>query len=304
MNWSAIAFDWNQVRAFLATAEEGSLSAAARALGLAQPTLGRQVSGLENALGVILFERRGRSLTLTASGLDLLEHVRAMGDAATRISLTASGHSQTIAGKVRISASDVVSGHLLPPVLDTLRRTAPGIEIEIVATNAISDLRRREADIAIRHTRPDQPELIARLLRESWWAIYAAKRYVDAHGQPRTPEDLRGATFIGFDADHSRLVAGLRELGLPVSRDNIRLSSEIGIVAWEMVRRGLGVGVMMHEVAELDPQIIRILPDLPKLPVPIWLTTHRELHTSRRIRLVFDHLAAAFTQTNTDGGAV
>jgi len=295
MNWSSVTFDWNQVRAFLATVELGSLSAAARALGLAQPTLGRQVSGLEEALGTVLFERRGRTLVLTASGRDLLDHVRAMGDAATRISLTASGHSQTIAGQVRISASDVVAAHLLPPILDSLRSDAPGLEIDIVATNAISDLRRREADIAIRHARPDQPDLIARLLRDSWAGLYASRRYIERHGNPTRPQDLNDAAFVGFDADHSRLLAGLNELGLSLSRSNIKLASQSGVVAWEMVRQGLGIGVMMHDIADPCPEIIRLLPDLPVIPVPIWLTTHRELHTSRRIRLVFDHLAAALS---------
>ncbi|UXX83325.1 LysR family transcriptional regulator [Roseovarius pelagicus] len=293
MNWKAITFDWNQVRAFLATVELGSLSAAARALGLAQPTLGRQVSGLEDALGIVLFERRGKSLMLTASGLDLLEHVRAMGEAATRISLTASGHSQTIEGKVRISASDVVAAHMLAPILDTLRIDAPGIEVDIVATNAISDLRRREADIAIRHARPDQPDLIARLLRDSWAGLYASRPYIERFGIPARLEDLNDAAFIGFDADHTRLLSGLNALGLSLTENNIKLASQSGVVAWEMVRQGLGIGVMMHDVADRCPEMIRVLPDLPVIPVPIWLTTHRELHTSRRIRMVFDHLAAA-----------
>ena len=99
MDWRSVKFDWNRARAFLVTAEEGSLSAAARALGMAQPTLGRQVSALESELGVILFERAGRGLALTQSGLELVEHVRAMGDAATRVSLTASGQSQSIEGR-------------------------------------------------------------------------------------------------------------------------------------------------------------------------------------------------------------
>ena len=108
MEWQSVAFDWNQVRAFLVTAEEGSFSAAARALGLTQPTLGRQVAALEDYLGVTLFERLGRSLSLTQSGLELLDHVRAMGDAASRISLTASGQSQRIEGQVCITATDVL----------------------------------------------------------------------------------------------------------------------------------------------------------------------------------------------------
>ena len=162
MNWKSMKFDWNRARAFLVTAEEGSLSAAARALEMTQPTLGRQVSALEQELGVALFERAGRGLVLTPSGLELVDHVRAMGEAANRVSLTASGQSQTIEGSICITASEIHAAYLLPPIIAKLRRAQPGIKVEIIASNAASDLRRREADIAIRSFRPTQPELIAK----------------------------------------------------------------------------------------------------------------------------------------------
>ncbi len=213
MDWNSITFDWNQVRAFLVTAEEGSFSAASRALGLTQPTLGRQVATLEDRLGITLFERLGRSLSLTQSGLELLEHVRAMGEAASRVSLTASGQSQSIEGRVCITATDVMSMYLLPDALKRLREMAPAIEIEIVASNDVRDLRRREADIAIRHGRPEQPDLIARLLRETSIHLYASTDYLDQHGRPSSPDDLSEAVFIGFDQS-DRLPARLNEIGL------------------------------------------------------------------------------------------
>ncbi len=199
MDWRTVKFDWNRARAFLVTAEEGSLSAAARALGMAQPTLGRQVTALEQELGVALFERVGRGLALTPSGLELVEHVRAMGDAASRIALYASGQSQRIEGHVCITATDVVSLHLLPPALKRLRDMAPGIEVEVVASNEVRDLRRREADIAIRHARPEQPDLIAKLLRELSIRLYASTDYLDRLGRPGSLGDLAEAEFIGFD---------------------------------------------------------------------------------------------------------
>jgi DNA-binding transcriptional LysR family regulator len=290
MNWQAISFDWNQIRGFLATAEEGSFSAAARALGLTQPTLGRQVAALEDHLGVTLFERVGKSLSLTQSGLELLDHVRAMGEAASRVSLTASGQSQKIEGQVCITATDILAMYLLPEVLKKLRRVAPGIEIEIVASNDVRDLRRREADIAIRHGRPDQPDLVAKLVRETTIHLYASSKYLDRSGRPASPQDLSGAVFVGFDQS-DRLTDRLNEIGLPLTRGNFKLISQSGAVAWEMVRQGLGIGVMVKEIADLTPGVECVLPDLPPIPVPIWLATHRELHTSRRIRLVFDVLA-------------
>lgn len=167
MDWKSVKFDWNRARAFLVTAEEGSFSAAARALDITQPTLGRQVAALEQQLGVILFERIGRRLALTPNGIDLLEHVQAMGQAAAHVSLTASGQSQLIEGNVCISASEIHASYLLPPIISKLHRTQPGITIEIVSSNAASDLQRREADIAIRSFRPTQPELISKKIKMS-----------------------------------------------------------------------------------------------------------------------------------------
>ena len=290
MDWHSVTFDWNQVRAFLVTAEEGSFSAASRALGLTQPTLGRQVAALEERLGVTLFERLGRSLSLTQSGLELLEHVRVMGDAAGRIALTATGQSRRIEGHVCITAPDMVSMHLLPPALIRLRNMAPGIEVEVVASNEVRDLRRREADIAIRHARPEQPDLIAKLLRELSIRLYASTDYLDHLGRPSSLGDLAEAVFIGFDRS-GRLLTRLKQMGLPLEKDNFRLTSESGAVAWEMVKIGLGIGLMAEGVADQTPGVECVLPDLDPIPVPVWLVTHRELHTSRRIRLVFDVLA-------------
>ena len=149
MDWQAVAFDWNRARAFLVTAEEGSFSAAARALGMSQPTVGRQVAALEQELEVTLFERVGAGLELTAAGLDLLEHVRVMGKAASLMALAATGRAETIEGTVCISASEINAVYILPPIIERIRRTHPAVEIEIVASNNASDLRRREERIEV-----------------------------------------------------------------------------------------------------------------------------------------------------------
>jgi len=295
MNTPATSFDWNQVRAFLATAENGSLSAAARALGLTQPTLGRQVSALEHSLGVVLFERVGRGLELTPTGRDLLQHVRAMGEAAARVSLTATGQSQTIEGQVCITASDATSAYLLPPLLAELRDIAPGVTIDIVATNDIRDLQRREADIAIRHTRPEQPELIAKLLRQSHAYFYASDSYVRANGTPKDLTELPQHQLIGFQPI-AQFISHLSHFGLPLAENDFRLVTESGVVGWELVKQGLGIGAMSAEVAELTPNVQIAMPWLAPIPVPTWLTAHRELMTSRRIRLVYDFLAEALSR--------
>ncbi|MEP2704466.1 MAG: LysR family transcriptional regulator [Roseibium sp.] len=290
MNWQNITFDWNQARAFLVTAEEGSLSAAARALGLTQPTLSRQVAALEETLGVTLFERVSKSLTLTEAGTELAEHVRAMGDAASRVSLSASGQSQQIEGMVTISATDIMACYILPDIIRDLREKAPGIDIRILCTNSLSDLRRREADIAIRHVVPDHPDLYARKIREAPAQVYAARSYLAQYVGPLKPENAKDLDFLGFD-NTEELVKHLRAIGLPVSEANVKISSPTGIVTWEYARQGLGLCVMADEVAEQCPEVAPAFEGLESMAFPIWLVTHSELHTSRRIRTVFDHLA-------------
>lgn len=294
MNWEAVDFDWNQARAFLVTALEGSLSAASRKLRQTQPTLSRQVAALEQRLGVTLFERVGKKLVLTETGSDLLEHVRTMGEAAGSVALAATGRAQALVGQVRISAGEIVAAYLLPPIIERIRAEHPEIDVHVVASNRLSDLLRREADIAIRNVRPDQPDLVARKVRDSSAHLYASKRYLDRRGRPRG-RDLSELEFVGAD-DNARFVEILRQHGARVSLTNFKWTTDSHLVGWQMVCHGLGVGGMLREVAEATAGIEPVLPELT-IPVPYWLCTHRELFTSRRIRLTFDWLAEALAQT-------
>jgi len=291
MEWNGVKFDWNHAKAFLITAEEGSLSAAARVLGAAQPTLGRQVSAFEEELGIVLFQRVGRGLALTEAGLELLDHVRAMGDAANRVSLTALGQSQSIEGIVRISASEVYAAYLLPPIIARLRREQPGIEVEIVASHSTSDLRRREADIAIRNFRPTEPDLIARKIRDVPAQLYATPEYLDRIGNPKLPFDLRNAEFINITSGDA-FMHGLNRMGLDLTKANFPIMTENYLVMWEYVKRGLGIGVLDAHIGDAEPAVMHVLPDLEPLMFPIWLVAHREISTSLRIRTVFDLLVS------------
>lgn len=291
--------DWNQLRAFLETAETGSLSAAARKLGLTQPTLSRQVAAVEQRLGVTLFERVGKRLALTPTGLDLLEHARAMGAAADALGLSATGRSQAVEGVVSVSASDAVAAHLLPPLVRQLREQEPGIAIEVISSNALSDLLRREADIAVRHVKPEQPDLIARLIREASANFYASEDWVKVHGHPRSAEDAATLSFVGADRS-GQYLAYLRQHGLAVTEASFSCYAEHSVAHWALVRQGLGIGAMMDEIAHETRGIRRVLDDVPPVRFPIWLVTHRELRTSRRIRVVFEALARGLAPT-TDG---
>ena len=282
--------DWNQLKAFLQTAETGSLSAAARKLGLTQPTLSRQVAAIERQMGVTLFERVGKAMVLTPTGLDLLEHARAMGTAAEALGLAASGRSQAVGGVVTVSATDAIAAYLLPPILQRLHAQEPSIAIEVIASNALSDLLRREADIAIRHVQPEQPDLIARLVRQAQAGFYASEAWVRAHGHPRTAEDATRAIFVGSDRN-GRYLAYLRHHGLHLSESQFSCYADQTALQWELVRQGMGIGATMDEIARQTPGMVRVLDDVPPLRFPIWLVSHRELRTARRIRVVFEALA-------------
>ncbi|MEX2498629.1 MAG: LysR family transcriptional regulator [Wenzhouxiangellaceae bacterium] len=292
MDWKPVKFDWNRMRAFLVTAEEGSLSAAARALNSSQPTLGRQVSALEDELGLALFERIGTKLTLTPGGLELIQHARAMCDAAASASLTASGQSQSIEGTVCISVGEIFAGHALPPIIEKLRMQQPGIEIEIVASNHSSDLRRREADIAFRALKPTQPDLIARKVCDLASRFYASSRYLEKIGYPQTKDDLSRADFIDFD-DTGVYRKYLNDLGFNLTPRNFPIRAESHLLQWELAKSGVGIVTTLEMIGDADPAMKRVLSDF-MLVHSMWLVAHRDLKTSRRIRMVFDFLYREF----------
>ena len=288
------AFDWTHLRAFLATAETGSLSAAARQLGLTQPTVGRQVAALEEDLKLALFERTARSMTLTDAGRDLLREARAMGDIAARITVMAHGRTQALDGTIRITASDMMSAYVLPDILVKLRGLAPRLRVDIVAANDIRDILKREADIAIRHVRPTDPDLIARKIGDSSAHLYASKSYVAARGQPVSVDDLKAHDFISM-VDDDAYIAAMREFGVDLAPSNLRTGSTSGITTWELMRKGFGIFPMSDHIAAQFDDAVRLLDGVTDLSFPIWLVTHRELHSSKRIRLVFDLLGDMLT---------
>ena len=296
MDWRSTKFDWNRARAFLVTAEEGSLAAAARSLGMAQPTLGRQVAALEREIGVDLFARRGRGLELTPNGIKLLAHVRLMGEAASRFSLSASGQSEFIEGNVCITASELLSAFVLPPMIQTLRDMEPGIEIEINASNEERDLNRREADIAIRNFRPTQPDLITRKLGSVRGHLYAAKSYLQQLGNPRSMAELNKASYIDTEKP-GRLLALLNAQGFNLSQQNFPVISNSHIVQWELVKLGAAITATVEDIGDNEPLVERlVVPGLSPIEMDLWIVTHNELRTSRRIRRVFDFLVSEFAE--------
>lgn len=296
MNWKSVKFEWNNTRAFLVTAEEGTLSAAAKALGMTQPTLSRQVAALEAEMGVTLFERVGQRLVLTKSGLELLEHARSMGQAALQFSLAASGQSQQIEGSVVISVGELDALFRFPKIIAKLRRKEPGIEIEVVVTNETSDLKRREADIAIRSFRPTQNDLIARKLGEEVIWLYGTQEYLQR--LPPFPEitELTDIQVIGFDRSNSVLDI-LNEKDWLLTKKNFSLITSFQPLQLELCKQGLGLIFFPQDMGDKDPDLVRAFEHMgPLIRLPVWLVCHQELRTSLRVRRVFDFIAEELGQ--------
>lgn len=290
MNWNQIDFDWNKAKAFWVAAEEGSFLAASRLLKVAQPTLGRQVAALEEELGVALFEKIGRSLQLTPSGLELLEQVRKMGEAANELALTASGQSTEIEGTVRISASEAYAVFILPPLLKRLRQEQPKIRLEVIASNDSSDLRRREADIALRNYQPKHEDLIAKKISDSTFSFYATPAYLKTLGPLRNKADLNRACFIGF-SENDEVISQLNQQGLNLSPANFPYLVNSHLLHWELVKAGAGIGFMASCIGDRERGLEKVLPgQFPKLAIENWLVSHRDLKNSLRIRVVYDFL--------------
>lgn len=281
--------DWSLVRVFLAVADTGSYSAAARELGSSQPTVGRQIEALERALGTSVFRRHPGGMELTDAGAALVEPARAMQRAAQALALTAAGKSETIAGTVRITASVVMAHYVLPPIVARLREALPEVSVEVAASDRTDNLLFREADIAVRMFRPDQLEVVTRRLGETPLGFYAATRYLDAAGRPSRIEDLLQHRFVGYDRD-DRIIRGFRERGLDVTREFFGTRCDNQTVNWELVRAGCGIGLGQILIGERDPTLERLMPDIDLPSLPVWLTAHETMLRTPRVRRVWEIL--------------
>ena len=286
-------FDWRLVRSFLAALDRGSLLGAARTLRTTQPTVGRHVAQLEAQLGVLLFERTGRGLLPTPMALQLAEAARSMEAGADQLARSVSGSEAGVPGTVRLTASQPVACLLLPAVLAQMRIALPEIQVELVASNEVSNLLRREADIALRMVRPAQSSLVARRIASVTLGAYAHRDYLKRRGTPRKLADLLQHELIGSDRDPA-ILQGFAASGHPVAPQAFALRTDDLIAYWEAVRAGLGVGFIADFVARTDPGVVAlVLPALKIPPMPVWLTVHREIRTSKRIRAVYDFLSQA-----------
>ncbi|MBU2606788.1 MAG: LysR family transcriptional regulator [Alphaproteobacteria bacterium] len=289
------ALSWDHCRSLLSVYRTGSLSAAARALGVTQPTVARHVEQLEQALGGgALFTRSPQGLAPTEAAEALIPHALAMEASAAAMVRAASGPDDALAGVVRITASEVIGTEVLPPILAGLAANYPQLAFELVATNETADLLRRDADIAVRMARPSQTALIARKVGHVELGMFARSDYLARRGTPASLNDLSGHALVGFDHETAAAQA-VRDLGLDLHREMFALRTDSDVAQLSAIRAGFGIGICQIGLARRDPHLVRLFPAEMAFQLETWVTMHGDLRSNRRMRLVFDHLVKAMT---------
>ncbi len=286
--------DWTLYRSFLAVFRERSLSAAARALHLTQPTLTRHIDALENALGVELFTRSQRGLAPTDAALELAPHAETIEASAAAILRTASGLGSVVRGTVRISASEIVGAEILPPILAWLRQQHPGLEFELVLSNTVDNLLRRDADIAVRMVEPEHEALVVRKLGAVRIGLHAHRAYLARAGTPTSSSELADHSLIGFDRE-TPAIRAMRSRTPGAEALHFAFRADSDIAQWRAITASFGIGICQVGLAKQRPDLVRVLPDVFELELGMWLAMHENLRTTPRCRAVFDGLAAGLT---------
>jgi DNA-binding transcriptional LysR family regulator len=286
---------WELYRSFLAVLNEGSLSGAARTLGVAQPTVGRHVAAMEKSLGLALFTRSQIGLMPTEGALSLRSYAEAMQSTAAALERAAASQGTGVRGTVRVTASDVIGVEVLPPIIASLRDENPDLVVELVLTDRMQDLLRREADIAVRMARPRQELLVARRVGQIELGLHAHQRYLSRHGTPKTMADLTNHSLIGFD----QTTAFIRSAGKVLSgwrREAFALRTDNNLAQLALIRSGAGIGVCQAAIARRDDSIVRLFPRHFSLQMETWITMHEDLRNSPRCRVAFDALVKGLQQ--------
>jgi DNA-binding transcriptional LysR family regulator len=285
---------WEWYRSFLSVLETGSLSAAARAMGLTQPTLGRHIDGLERALGLKLFTRSLHGYAPTQAALELRPYAVGLANTAAALRRAASSHGTGVRGTVRITTSEVIGVEVLPPILAGLHEAQPDLTVELVLSNQVDDLLHRAADIAVRMLRPTQHALVARRLGGIELGLHAQRRYLDAHGRPKTLADLERHALVGFDRE-TELIRRLQARFGAFERASLAFRADSDLAQLSAIRAGLGIGVCQVALAKRDPGLVRVLPRQFSVELDTWLAMHEDLRTSPRCAVTFAALAAGIT---------
>ena len=283
--------NWKWYRSFIAVVEAGSLSAAGRALGLTQPTVGRHIDSLETALQLKLFTRSFDGFAPTDAAHQLRPYAASLAATAAALRRVASSQGDGVRGIVRVTASQVIGVEVLPPILAALRREHPELVIELVLSNEMADLLQREADIAVRMVRPVQDALVARRIGGIEVALHAHRDYLAAHGTPRSLDELAGHALIGFDTE-TLFIRRMQEKYPAITRARMAFRSDNDLAQLAAIRAGFGIGPCQTRLAARDPALVRLLKPSFALTLDTWIAMHEDLRESPRCAVTFAALAA------------
>lgn len=286
--------NWEWYRTFLAVLETGSLSAAGREMGLTQPTVGRHIDHLESALGLKLFVRSFDGYSPTDAALELKPYAVGISSNAAAMRRVASSHGTEVRGTVRLTASEIVSVEVLPPILTELKREHPALKIELVMSNRADDLLQREADIAVRMFKPMQEALVAKRLGGIEVGLHAHECYLADHGTPDSIAALAGHALIGFDAE-SAFLRKFQEQFPWFSREGLAFRTDSDLAQLAAIRAGFGIGVCQVALAARDPALVHILPGQFSYKMETWVAMHEDLRSSPRCAVTFAALVAGLS---------
>lgn len=281
--------EWELYRSFLGVLRTGSLSGAARLLGVAQPTVGRHIAALEALLGLVLFTRSQTGLLASDAALALRPYAEAMQSTAAALQRAAASFGDGVRGVVRVTASEVIGVEVLPPILQRLRERHPALKVELALTNEMQDLLQREADIAVRMAAPHQEQLVARRIGAIELGLHASPAYLERHGSPASLDDLARHTVIGPDTMSPFVRQALARLP-GIGRELFALRTDSDLAQLALIRAGAGIGICQAPLARRAPPLVRLLPDALALPLDTWVAMHEDLRGSPRCKAVFDAL--------------
>ena len=286
--------EWELYRSFSHVLREGSLSGAARVLGMAQPTVGRHIAALEDALGLVLFTRSPTGFLPTEAALALQAHAYAMESMAATLERTASGFGHGVRGTVRVSVSEVIGVEVMSAAIATLRERYPELKIELVVVNQVQNLLHREADIAVRVSRPTQEQLIARRTGTIEWGLHAGSGYLARCGEPASLADLASHTLIGYDCGTPFIREALRHWP-QFQHANLALRTDNDLAQLALIRADAGIGICQVALARSEPRLVRILPGELSISLETWVTMHEDLRQNTGCRVTFDAIAGAMS---------
>lgn len=293
--------NWEWYRTFLAVLETGSLSAAGRALGLAQPTVGRQIDQLEKMLGLKLFMRSFDGFAPTEAAQELKPYAKAIASTAAALMRAAGSHGAEVRGSVRVTASEVISVEVLPPILTSLQRRYPQLTVELVLSNRADNLLHREADIAVRMFRPEQDALVARRVGNIELGLHAHRDYLGQYGTPETFDDLAQHTLIGNDVE-TALVRRFRDKYPMFSRNRLAFRAESDLAQLAAIRAGYGIGICQLGLAARDSNLVHVLRNDFSMPLDTWIAMHEDLRDSPRCAVTYAALVEGLTAYATAHG--